>query len=358
MDLDAPILLNPSQRHQPVQTEKPREEAMWAKFGRRLHIGVPVVAAALAIVGGVGMTRAQTKYPEKPVRIVLPYGPGGVGDVTMRMVAQKLSERLGQNFFIDNRPGAGGIVSGKAVLSFPADGYTLYLAGNGSTISESLFKSLPFSITRDFTSVSGLASFDMLLATRADSQLDTVAKLVAYARANPGKLNFGSVTSGSTQNLSAEWFRMITGVQATIVMFKTSPDMMTGIVRGDIDVGFDYYAALRPLIAAKQIKVIATSGEHASPGLPDVPTVKDSGFPDYVVTSWNALSARAGVPKDVVTKLNEEVVVVLKMPEIQQRMADLGMEPMIGSPDLLDQRLHDDIVKWAKVINAAGIEKQ
>ena len=331
---------------------------MWAKSDWRRRVGVPVMATAVAIVVGMGVTRAQTKYPEKPVRIILPYGPGGVGDVTMRLVAQKLSERLGKNFFIDNRPGAGGIVSAKAALTFPADGYTLYLAGSAAAISESLFKSLPFSVTRDFTAVSGLASFDMLLATRADSQLDTVAKIVAYGKANPGKLNFGSITSGSTQNLSADLFRMITGVQATLVVFKTTPDMMTAIVRGDIDVGFDYYAPLLPMIANKQIKIIATSGEHASPGLPDVPTVKDSGYPDYVVTGWNALSAPAGVPKDIVTKLNEEIVVVLKMPEIRQRMADLGMEPMIDSPDALNQRLHDDIVKWARVIDAAGIEKQ
>jgi tripartite-type tricarboxylate transporter receptor subunit TctC len=331
---------------------------MWAKSGWRRRVGVPVIATAVAIVVGVAVAPAQTKYPEKPVRIILPYGPGGVGDVTMRLVAQKLSERLGKNFFIDNRPGAGGIVSGKAALTFPADGYTLYLAGSAAAISESLFKSLPFSVTRDFTAVSGLASFDMLLATRADSQLDTVAKIVAYGKANPGKLNFGSITSGSTQNLSADLFRMITGVQATLVVFKTTPDMMTAIIRGDIDVGFDYYAPLLPMIANKQIKIIATSGEHASPGLPDVPTVRDSGYPDYVVTGWNALSAPAGVPKDIVTKLNEEIVVVLKMPEIRQRMADLGMEPMIASPDALNQRLHDDIVKWARVIDAAGIEKQ
>jgi tripartite-type tricarboxylate transporter receptor subunit TctC len=331
---------------------------MWAKSGWRRRVGVPVIATAVAIVVGVAAAPAQTQYPEKPVRIILPYGPGGVGDVTMRLVAQKLSERLGKNFFIDNRPGAGGIVSGKAALTFPADGYTLYLAGSAAAISESLFKSLPFSVTRDFTAVSGLASFDMLLATRADSQLDTVAKIVAYGKANPGKLNFGSITSGSTQNLSADLFRMITGVQATLVVFKTTPDMMTAIIRGDIDVGFDYYAPLLPMIANKQIKIIATSGEHASPGLPDVPTVRDSGYPDYVVTGWNALSAPAGVPKDIVTKLNEEIVVVLKMPEIRQRMADLGMEPMIASPDALNQRLHDDIVKWARVIDAAGIEKQ
>ena len=303
------------------------------------------------------ISKAQTKFPEKPVRIVLPYGPGGVADVTTRLVAQKLSDRLGQNFFIDNRPGAGGIVAAKTVLSFPADGYTLYLGGNGTAISVSLFKSLPYDIIKDFTSVSTLAQFDMLLATKADSKFDSVSKLVAYAKSNPDKLNLGTVAIGSTQNLSAELFRMVSGIKATIVTFKTTPDLMTAILRGDIDVGFDFYAAFRPMIASKQLKIIATSGEHENAELPGVPTVKDSGYPDYVVTSWNALSARAGTPKDIVTKLNQEVVAVLKMPDIQKHMAELGMESMIGPPELLSNRMEADIAKWAKVIQAAGIQK-
>ena len=328
------------------------------KFAQRARRVVALTLASLTLIAGAGVSHAQTKYPEKPVRIILPYGPGGVADVTTRLVAQKLSDRLGQNFFIDNRPGAGGIVAAKAALSFPADGYTLYLAGNGAAISVSLFKSLPYDIVKDFTSVSALAQFDMLLATKADSKLDTVGKLVAYARANPGKLNLGAVAIGSTQNLSAELFRMVTGIKTAIVTFRTTPELMTAILRGDVDVGFDFYAAFRPLITSKQIKIIATSGEHASPQLPGVPTVKASGYPDYVVTSWNALSARAGTPKDIVTKLNQEIVAVLKMPDIQKHMAELGMEPMIGPPELLSKRMKSDIAKWAKVIQAAGIPKQ
>jgi tripartite-type tricarboxylate transporter receptor subunit TctC len=341
-----------------LRKQKAEGENMWDTFAQRTRRGVSIAFAFLMIVASAGVSYAQTEYPEKPVRIILPYGPGGVADVTTRLVAQKLSDRLGQNFFIDNRPGAGGIVAAKTALSFPADGYTLYLTGNGSAISESLFKSLPFNITRDFTAVSALAQFDMLLATKADSQLDSVAKLVAYAKANPGKLNFGTIATGSTQNLSAEMFRMITGVQAAIVTFRTTPDLMTAILRGEINVGFDYYAALRPMITSKQIKIIATSGEHASLQLPGVPTVKGSGYPDYVVTSWNALSGPVGIPKDVVTKLNQEIVAVLTMPDIQLRMAELGMEPMIGSPEFLGERMKNDIAKWAQVIQAAGIPKQ
>jgi tripartite-type tricarboxylate transporter receptor subunit TctC len=327
-------------------------------ISRRVRAGLAAVAVFCALPAGIGPSQAQSKYPERPVRIIVPYGAGGVADVTTRLVAQKVSEAMGQTFVIENRPGAGGIVGAKALLASPPDGYTLFLAGNGSAISESLFKSLPFNVVRDFTPVSPLAEFEMLLATKADSQLDTVAKLVAYAKANPGKLNFGTIATGSTQHLSAELFKMATGVQAPIVIYKTTPELVTAILRGDVDVGFDYHAAFGPSIANKQFKVIATSGEQRAPQLPAVPTVKESGYPDFVVTSWNAFYGPAGLPKDIVSKLNEQVVAVLKTPDIQKRMEDLGIAPMIGSPEFLNERMKSDIAKWAKVIEAAGVEKQ
>jgi tripartite-type tricarboxylate transporter receptor subunit TctC len=327
-------------------------------ISRRVRAGLAAIAVFCALPAGIGPSQAQTKYPERPVRIIVPYGAGGVADVTTRLVAQKVSEAMGQTFVIENRPGAGGIVGAKALLASQPDGYTLFLAGNGSAISESLFKSLPFNVVRDFTPVSPLAEFEMLLATKADSQLDTVAKIVAYAKANPGKLNFGTIAIGSTQHLSAELFKMATGVQAPIVIYKTTPELVTAILRGDVDVGFDYHAAFGPSIANKQFKVIATSGEQRAPQLPAVPTVKESGYPDFVVTSWNAFYGPAGLPKDIVTKLNEQVVAALKTPDIQKRMEDLGIQPMIGSPEFLNERMKSDIVKWAKVIEAAGVEKQ
>ncbi|MBO0755225.1 MAG: tripartite tricarboxylate transporter substrate binding protein [Bradyrhizobiaceae bacterium] len=302
--------------------------------------------------------RAQVGYPDRPVRIVVPYGPGGVADVSTRLVAAKLSERLGQSFFIDNRPGPGGITAAKATLNFPADGYTLYLTGNGAAISESLFASLPFDIVRDFASISLLAQFDILLATKIDGKLDTIQKLVAYAKENPGKLNFGSIAVGSTQNLSLELFKMATGVNVASVNFRTTPDLITAIIRGDVDVGFDYYAALSPATTGKQIKVIATSGAERSKLFDHVPTVKEAGYPDYIVTSWNALSARAGTPTDIIGKLNSEIKTVLQSPEIRAQMANLGMEPIASTPEALSRRLMADIDKWRVVINTAGIPKQ
>ncbi|MDP2410021.1 MAG: tripartite tricarboxylate transporter substrate-binding protein [Pseudolabrys sp.] len=324
-------------------------------FSARVRAVLSVAVTVVAVVAGSTFSVAQSTYPDRPVRVILPFGPGGVADVTMRLVAQKLTERLGQNFYIENRPGAGGIAGAKGALSYPADGYTFYLAGNGTAISQTLFKDLPYNILTDFVPVTFLAQFDMLLATKADSKHDSVQKLVAYGKANPGKLNFGTVAAGSTQHLSAELFKMLTGVDATMIMFKTTPDMVTAIIRGDIDVGFDFLAAFRPSIASKQIKIIATGGEKPNAELPGVPTVKDSGYPDYLVTSWNALQARAGTPPAIIKKMNEEVNAVLALPEIKTRMADLGMEPLIGTSEQMGARMANEIKKWAVVIEKAGI---
>jgi tripartite-type tricarboxylate transporter receptor subunit TctC len=319
--------------------------------------GVLAIAAMLMTILAFA-AQAQANYPDRPIRIILPFGPGGVADVSTRLVAARLSERIGQNFFIDNRPGAGGIAAAKGALNFPADGYTMFLAGNTAAVSQSLFASLPYDIARDFTPVSLLAQFDMLLAAKTDTPFDTVQKLVAFGKENPGKLNFGTIAVGSTQNLSAELFKIVTGVKAAVVTFRTTPELMNAIDRGDVDVGFDYYAAFIPMVAGKQIKIIATSGDKRSPLFPGVSTVKDSGYPDYIVTSWNALSVRADTPPDIIAKLNSEIRAVLELPQIGAQMAELGMEPLASTPEALTQRLKADADKWRMVIDKAGIPKQ
>lgn len=321
--------------------------------------GRRAIAAAVAVACGAfaACVPAFAQYPDRPVKVVLPFGAGGIADVTMRLVAGKLSERLGQQFVIENKPGAGGINSAMTVKAAAPDGYTMLLNGNGSAISASLFKSLPYDILKDFTPVSVLAQFDMLLATKSGGEITTVARLLEVAKAKQGKLNFGTVAAGSTQNLSAEMFKVITGTQAAVVTFRTSPDLVTAILRGDVDVGFDFLAAFASPLSDKLLRVIATGGEKRSPLTAEIPTVVESGFPEYVVTSWNGVSVPVGTPAAVVTKLNQEINAVLRLPEVQQRSTQLGMESVGSTPEGMAARMKSDVERWRGVITRLGLQK-
>ena len=238
-------------------------------------------ATALAFAAGVlAPCGAWAQYPTKPIRVFLPFGPGGIGDITFRVVTAKISERTGMTFVIENRPGAGGVASAAAGKLAAPDGYTLVQIGNSYAVSASLFPSLPYDVVKDFTPISTLAQFDILLATRPSADIGTVARLIEKDRAAPRKLNFGSISAGSTQNLAAEMFKALTKSQATIVTYKNSPDLILALQRGDVDVGFDYLAAFAPSLVDNQLRIIASAGERRSPLTPDTPTVAESGQPE------------------------------------------------------------------------------
>jgi tripartite-type tricarboxylate transporter receptor subunit TctC len=313
-----------------------------------------------AIVGTVAndCARAEPGFPAKPIRISIPFGAGGVADLTMRLLAQTLTERTKQQVVIENRPGAGGLLSAKAVLEAPPDGYTLAVIGNGQAIAMSLFKARPYNVLTDFTFVSITARFEMLLAVKADSPLQTLQDVVTAARKNPGKLNFGAINPGSTQNLSAHLMKQVSGLDVTIIPYKTTPELITGILRSDVDVGFDYYAALQPVIIDNKVRIVATSGEERNPLLHNVPTAKESGFPDYVVTSWNGLASAAGLPTDVLAALNGHINAALSDPALRATATKLGMDARGSTPEQMRDRMAADIKKWAAVIEKGGIEKQ
>ena len=214
---------------------------------------IAAVGLALATFSVPVAAQDASSYPNKPVRIFVPYGAGGVGDLTMRLLVQKLSDNTGKQFVIENRPGAGGSLSARGALSAPADGYSLAVTGNGQAISMTLFKSRTYDVLTDFTQVSVTGTFEMLLAVRQDSPFKTLQDVVEFARKNPDKLNLGAVNPGSTQNLSAHLFKQTTDTQVAIVPHKTTPELVTSILRGDIDIGFDFYAGLQGAIVDKQI---------------------------------------------------------------------------------------------------------
>jgi len=298
------------------------------------------------------------KYPDRPVRLILPFGPGGVADVTARIVTEKLGEKLGQRFIIENMPGAGGINAARAVLSSAADGYTLALLSNGTAISVSLFKNLRFDPVTDFVPVSSMGYFDFILVTQAGSPYQTLADLIKAAREKPGALNVGTINVGSTQNLSAQLFKSTAGVDITIVPFRSSPDVLIALLRGDIQMAIENYTAVQSHISDKAVTAVSSSGLVRTSFLPDVPTVKEAGGGDFEARSWNAIFAPKGTPPDVIKTLNAALREVLDAPDLKKRALELGIEAKASTPEEIHARLTDDIEKWAKVIERAGIEKQ
>jgi tripartite-type tricarboxylate transporter receptor subunit TctC len=337
-----------------------RSDELSTKNCRQQLWGLALSLCLAAIVGTAALdcARAQARFPIKPIHIFIPYGAGGVADLTMRLLAQKVTERTKQQVVIENRPGAGGLLSAKAVLDAKPDGYTLGVIGNGQAIAMSLFKTRPYHVLTDFTFVSITARFEMLLAVKADSPLKTLPDVVAAARKTPGKLNFGAINPGSTQNLSAHLLKQVSGVDVSIVPYKTTPELVTAILRGDVDVGFDFYAGLQSLISDNQVRVIATSGEERNPLLRDVPTAKESGFPEYIVTSWNGLASKAGMPAETLAILNQHINAALTDPALRATASSLGMDARGTTPDEMRDRMAADVKRWATVIEEAGIEKQ
>jgi len=314
--------------------------------------GIALFSAAMAATGS-----AQSDYPSRPVQLIVPYAAGGIADAGMRILADKLAGRLKQAFVVDNRPGAGGIVAAKAGAAAPPDGYSVLMTGNNNAISASLFRSLPYNILTDFASTSTTSFFDLLIVTGAGSPLKSVPDVVATARANPGKLNIATINPGSTQNLAAELFKSATGIQATIVPFRTSPDMATAVLRGDVDIAFEFYAATQALIADRKVLALASTGATRTAYLPDVATVRESGVEDFEVASWNGISVPAATPKAVVDVLTRAINDVLPSPDVQDKSRKLGMEMRGSTPEAMTERMKSDIAKWAAVIEKAGIAK-
>ena len=315
------------------------------------------IVALAALLLTPQIARAQ-KYPDHPVRLIVPFGPGGVADVTARIVAEKLGEKLGQRFVIENMPGAGGINAARAVLSSPPDGYTLALFSNGTAISVSLFKNLGFNPLTDFVPVSSMGNFDFIFVTQAGSPYKTLADFIKAAKQKPGALNVGTINVGSTQNLSAQLFKSTAGVDVTIVPFRSSPDVLIALLRGDIQLAIENYTIVQSNIADKAVSAVSTSGSVRTSFLPDVPTVKEAGGGDFEARSWNAIFAPKGTPPEVIKTLNAALREVLDTPELKKRALELGIEAKASTPEEIAQRLNDDIAKWAKVIERAGIEKQ
>ena len=310
------------------------------------------------VVGCLSLPAAAQTYPTKPIRLVVPFGAGGVADLTARTVAQKMAEGLGQSVVIDNKPGAGGVVAGNAVAKATPDGYTLLLMSNGTAVSAGLFKSLPFDTAKDFAPVSTLGFFDLSIVVADNSRFKTLGELLAYARANPGKLNVGTINVGSTQNLAAELFKTSAGVDVQVVPFNGTPAVITALRGGQIDAAVEILSPVVPQISARALRALAVMGAKRSATFPDVPTVAESGLKGFNVASWNAVAAPAKTPAAVVQRLNREIQAALKTPEVQKQLLAMHIEARGGSPEQLGQLLASETQRWGDVITRANIPRQ
>jgi tripartite-type tricarboxylate transporter receptor subunit TctC len=320
--------------------------------------GIAAAAVAGAFLACLPLPAVAQKYPDRPVKIVLPFGAGGVADVTARIVADKLGDKFGQRFVVENMPGAGGITAANAVIGAQPDGYTLGLVTNGTAISAALFKKLPFDPVKDFEMVSGVGIFDLVFAVNGDSPFKSLGDFVKAAKEQPGKIDLGTINVGSTQNLGAELLKSTADINVQIVPFRNSPDVVVGLLRNDIQMLVEFPAAIKGQVDDGKLRLLATSGKKRSPSMPNLPTADEAGVKGYEVASWNGLFAPKGTSKEIVAALNKAVGEIVALPEVKQKLSDLGIEARSSTPDELLTLFKSDVQKWDAVIVKAGIEKK
>jgi tripartite-type tricarboxylate transporter receptor subunit TctC len=304
-----------------------------------------------------GLVFSQS-YPTKPVRIVLPFGPGGVADITTRTLAPRMSEGLGQQVIVENMPSAGGIRASETVARAEPDGHTLLLLTNGNAVSQALFKSLPYDPMNDFAMISTVGFFSMVFVTRADSPLKSLQDVLAAAKAKPGSLNIGTISPGGTQHLAGELFRSTAGIDAVVVPHKTTGEVVIGVRNGSLDMAVDFIAPLISAIRSGALRPLAVTAGKRFPGLPDVPTTIEAGVAGYDVASWNALAAPAKTPRAAIDRVREELIKALANPDVQKRFAELGVEGRPSTPEQLRDFFVSESARWSRVVEAAKIPKQ
>jgi len=312
----------------------------------------------MMLFGLPGKAAAQGAWPERPITLVVPFGAGGIADLTARAVAQEMSAALKQPIVIDNKPSAGSIVGSAAVAQASPDGYTLLLMSNANAISASLFRKLPFDVQKDLAPIGTLGVFDLGLFVAGGARFRNLRELLDEARAKPGRLTIGTIAVGSTQNLSAELFKARTGADMLIVPYKSTPAVLTALRSGEIDVAFEILGPMLPQLQAKAVRALAVTSDRRFGALPEVPTMMQAGVADYNVASWNALAAPAKTPRPVIERLSAAANDALKSPAVQQRLLGLGVRPGGGTPQQLESLLDEEIRRWRSVIQAAKIEPQ
>lgn len=315
---------------------------------------IPVIAC----FGSWAVNAPAQTYPVKPIRMLFGYTAGGAGDVGARMLAQKLSEGLGQNVVVENRPGAGGAIADEAVAKAPADGYTLLYAAGSTTILPALRPKLPYNVERDFAPVSMVMVTSFALAVHPSVPVRDVKELIALARSKPGKLTFSTPGVGSSAHFAGEVFKMMAGVQMLHVPYRGPPEATTAVISGEVDVNFPSVTGALPLIETGRLKALAVSSAKRAPTLPSVPTLDEAGLTGYERTGWNGVLAPAGVPKEIIARLNAAIVKAVDSPEMKQAIVKQGLLAQTGTPEEFAAFIRGQLEQNAKVVKFAGIKTE
>jgi tripartite-type tricarboxylate transporter receptor subunit TctC len=318
-----------------------------------------IVVAALVTIGAFAVDAAAQEWPQRPIRIVVGFGPGGGADIVSRIVAQPMHEKLGQPVVIENRPGAAGTLGNETVARADKDGYTIGIMTAGQIISAAMNKSLRYDTMTAFDPIGLIGTASLLIVTKADFPAKDVKELIALAKADPGKYVFGSAGFGATQHLSAELFMQTAGIKMLHVPFRSSPEAITAILSGQVHVLFDTVSAVLGSVQGGQMKALAVTGKDRFPAVPDVPTAAESGvLPGYDVTTWYGLFAPSGTPRDVVVKLNKALNDSMADSAVRERLVKAGVVVQGSTPDAFGKFMANELARWNKVREAAGIAQQ
>jgi tripartite-type tricarboxylate transporter receptor subunit TctC len=312
----------------------------------------------IGAVAALAAPAAAQSWPSKPVKIVVPFGPGGPADIYARILGQELTEALKQQFVIENKAGAGGTIGADIVAKAAPDGYTLLMMSNTLTTNETLLANKPYGLMRDLVAVAPVNSSDLVMVISPSLKATTLSELIALAKAQPGKLAYASAGPGTPYHLAGELFKTMTGTDILHVPHKNSGEARNDVMGGHVQIMFDAVTAMKGNIDAGQVRALGTTGEQRSTVLPDVPTMSEAGVPGYETTIWLGIMAPKGTPPEIVDRLNAEITKIMAKPAIREAWAKQGAVPMTMSPAQFDAFLRRDIDKWAKVIQQAGIKVQ
>jgi tripartite-type tricarboxylate transporter receptor subunit TctC len=308
----------------------------------------------LGLLLGAGSVDAQQEYPTKPIRFVVPFPPGGPSDVVARMLGQKLAEPFKQSIVVDNRPGAGGTLGAEIALRADADGYTMLMVSAAYAANAALYK-LPYDPVNDVAPVALIGESGNLVVLHPSVPVKSIGELIAYDKANPGKLNYGSGGTGGDTHLAAELFNQMAGTKLTHVPYKGTGPAINDLLGGQIQVIFGNQSVMIPHVKSNNLRGIAVTTAGRSNAVPEIPTVAES-WPGYEAVTWSAVLAPKGLPGEVLARWNREIDRVLRLPDVKERMASYGMEPAGGSPERLRKVLERDVAKWKNVVETAGIK--